>query len=314
MKIAVIIPSYKVTKHIQAVIADVPESVNSIYIVDDCCPDNSGDFVKTNISDSRVHVIYNEKNLGVGGATLNGMSKAVEAGHDILIKVDGDGQISPKLIPKIIQPIIKGKCDFVKGNRFFNPQDLTQMPMARLLGNSFLSLLTKLTSGYWKVSDPTNGFFAIHHSSFKLLNLDKLSKRYFFETDLLYRLSLQRSVVSEIPMKAVYGDEVSNMNIFLIALEFPLKHLKRIFKRIIYQYVLRDFNIATLTLVKGLALLIFGFVFGSIHWMKSIASGVPASSGTVMIAALSIILGLQLFMFFLQYDIQNGPEQPIQKL
>ena len=115
-------------------------------------------------------------------------------------------------------------------------------------------------------------------------------------------------------MKAIYADEKSNMSLIKVALEFPFKHLKRIIKRVIYQYILRDFNIATLTLVKGLLLLSFGIVFGGYHWLKSLTTGVIASSGTVMIAALSIILGLQLFMFFLQYDIQNTPTDPIQNL
>ena len=314
MKIAVIIPSYRVTKHIQKVIDETPSCVKKIYVVDDNCPDHSGKFVEKNISDPRVKVLYHDKNQGVGGATLTGMLQAQEDHFDIFVKVDGDGQIPPILIPGLVSPIEDKKADFVKGNRFFNPQDLNQMPLARLLGNSFLSLLTKLTSGYWKVSDPTNGFIAIHKSSFAILNPNKLSKRYFFETDLLYRLSLQRSVIKEIPMKAIYADEKSNMSLIKVALEFPFKHLKRIIKRVIYQYILRDFNIATLTLVKGLLLLSFGIVFGGYHWLKSLTTGVIASSGTVMIAALSIILGLQLFMFFLQYDIQNTPTDPIQNL
>jgi glycosyltransferase involved in cell wall biosynthesis len=309
--VCVVIPCYKTRERILPVIQKIGPEVAAIFVVDDACPDQTGTYVEQFCSDPRVRVIFHEKNTGVGGAFITGMKVAIERGAEIVVKLDGDGQMDPGLISSLIRPIIHQKADFAKGNRFFRLESLQGMPRMRLIGNAALSFFSKLSSGYWSVMDPTNGFLAIHAKVAKELPWEKIARRYFFESDLLFRLSTIRAVVTDIPMKAVYGGEKSNLKVGRALFEFLGRHLTRIFKRIFYLYILRDFNAASLMLLTGLPLSAFGVCFGLYHWYKGVATLVFASSGTVMLAAMPVILGGQLLLSALQYDIGNEPRKPI---
>ncbi len=313
MRVGVVVPCFKVTKHVLKVLEQIGPEVHKIYAVDDCCPENSGDLIERESRDSRVVVLRHAKNLGVGGAVMSGYSAGLKDGMDVMVKLDGDGQMDPAILKNFLQPILAGDADYVKGNRFFSVAEVRSMPSVRLFGNAALSIMTKLSSGYWKLFDPTNGYTAIHSRALMALYPETLSKRYFFETDMLIRLGEIRAVVVDIPMKPVYADETSGLRIRAILGEFIFKHIAATFRRIGYSYFLRDFNVASLALLVGLPLLIFGVLYGAVSWMSSIQSGSPATSGTVMIAALSIILGFQLLMFFLSYDVSLEPKQPLQK-
>lgn len=314
MKIAVVIPSYKVTKHILDVISSIGKEVDTIYVVDDKCPHNSGQFVLDNNTDDRVKVLFNEFNKGVGGAVIHGYKQGLKDQVDIFVKVDGDGQMDPELIPDLIFPILNGDADYSKGNRFFYHRELmSEMPGLRLFGNSMLSFVNKLVSGYWDIMDPTNGFTAIHAKVLHLIDLDKLEERYFFESDMLFRLGVANAVVSDMPMKSKYEDEESNLNIKRVLFTFPRKYIVRFMKRIIFQYLIRDFNVGTISLISSIFLLSFGIVLGGINWVESVKSGVTASSGTVMLSGLPIILGLQFLLFWINYDVQSVPRIPLQK-
>jgi len=312
MKVAVVIPSYKVKKHILALIPEIGSEISKIYVVDDKCPENSGLFVQENCHDPRVEVLFNEKNMGVGGAVKTGYKKALLDDIEIIVKLDGDGQMNPKLIPALIKKIEQGKADYVKGNRFYNIDTLMTMPKLRLFGNSMLSFINKFVNGYWNIMDPTNGFTAIHLSALKQLPLDKIENRYFFESDMLFRLGVARAVVADMSMDAKYADEVSNLSIRKVLFEFPPKYFVRFFKRIFYSYFLRDFNAASVELILGFVFLIFGFSIGSFYWAQSIKTGISATSGTVMLAALPIILGMQLLLSALNFDMKNLPKEPLQ--
>ena len=311
--IAVVIPCYKVTDHIEKVIASIPACVKSIYVIDDSCPDGSGDHVRKTVKDQRVIILKHEVNQGVGGAVVTGYKKALEDKVDIVVKIDGDGQMNPELIPDFIAPIIDGRADYTKGNRFYRVEDVVDMPFMRVFGNSMLSFLTKLSSGYWSLFDPTNGYTAIHRKALGALPLDKLSKNYFFESDMLFRLNTIRAVVYDLPMKAIYEDETSNLKISKILFPFLRGHIKNFSKRVFYNYFLRDFSLASIELLLGVPLLIFGIVFGVVQWFSSLSSGVEASAGTVMLSALPIILGMQFILSFLQYDIYATPREPLKK-
>lgn len=309
-KIAVLIPSYKVVAHILGVIADIGPEVDRIYVVDDCCPDHSGAYVEQHCTDPRVVVLRNPQNQGVGGAVMTGYKAAIEENMDVIVKIDGDGQMDPALIMNFINPILAGEADYTKGNRFFDLEEIRAMPRVRLFGNAVLSFMTKFSSGYWDLFDPTNGYTAIHRDVAKHLPLDKISRRYFFETDILFRLNTLRAVVVDIPMHAKYGDEVSNLKVSKVVGEFFVKHVRNFGKRIFYNYYLRDMSLASIELPVGLTLLLSGSVFGISHWISSIYTGVPNSAGTVMLSALPIILGIQLILAFLGQDIASVPRRP----
>ncbi|NJR20216.1 MAG: glycosyltransferase family 2 protein, partial [Hyphomonadaceae bacterium] len=302
--IAVVIPSYRVCAHILRVLERIGPEVGLIYVVDDACPDKSGDFVKDNASDPRLKIIYNAVNLGVGGATMVGMQQAAHDGAQIIVKIDGDGQMDPALIPSFAGVILSGEADYAKGNRFFEPEGLAAMPMSRLIGNAGLSFLSKLSSGYWHTFDPTNGYVAIHSSLISLLPLEKISKRYFFESDLLFRLNILSARVVDVPMHAHYADELSHMKPMVEIPRFALAHLNNFGKRILYNYILRGFSIASIELFLGMVLLTFGILYGAFNW----GLDTPATAGTVMIAALPINSRCaNLMLAFLNYDIHSTP-------
>lgn len=311
--IAVVVPCYRVRDSILQVVKDGLDHAEAVYCVDDACPDESGKLVASEFDDDRVRVIFAEKNGGVGSAMKTGYKAALDDGFDIMVKLDGDGQMDASLIPLFTAPIARGDADYCKGNRFHELEYLAGMPALRLFGNSVLSLMTKVSSGYWKLLDPTNGYTAIHASVLKLLPLEKIHNRYFFESDMLFRLNIVRAVIRDIPMRAHYGDEESSLQIKHQLLPFSLGHIRNFFKRTFYTYFLRDFNIATLQLLAGLALGLFGLVFGMSAWSESIQSGIEASAGTVMLAGMPTIIAVQFLLSFLNYDIQNVPTHPLSR-
>jgi glycosyltransferase involved in cell wall biosynthesis len=312
LSIAVVVPAFKVVAHIHDVVNTVPGFVSRVYVVDDACPEGSGRVVE-GMADPRVTVVYNGRNRGVGGAVMAGYAAALEDGHDIIVKIDGDGQMDPDRMLDMIAPIADGEADYTKGNRFYDLTYIGNMPRVRIVGNALLSFLAKASTGYWDNLDPTNGYTAIHADALRRLEVHKISERYFFETDILFRLNLARAVVVDVPIDARYGDEVSNLRISRIVGEFAYKHTRNAFKRVFYNYFLRDFTIASVELVAGSLLVLLGTAFGLASWAQSFVSGTTTPAGTVMLAALPIMLGLQLLLAFLAYDIARVPKRPISR-
>ena len=308
MKFAVVIPSYKVSKHILDVINNIPEFVNHIIVVDDKCPQNSGNIAVTS-NDKRVVVCYHEVNQGVGGAVVTGYKKALELNSDIVIKVDGDGQMDVAYMQKLIQPIVDEKADYTKGNRFTDFKALRQMPKIRLFGNSGLSFLVKASSGYWNMMDPTNGYTAINKHALEELDLDNLSKRYFFESDMLINLNIENAVVTDVDIPAKYGDEESSLSITKTLFGFPPKLFKGLCKRIFLKYFIYDFNMLSLYLVLGLPMILFGMSWGGFKWIEAIITNVETTTGTVMLSVLPIILGTQFLLQAIQIDMSNVPKK-----
>lgn len=306
-KIYTVIPCYKVKQHVLSVIGRIGPEVSKIIVVDDNCPEYTGKFVEQNCCDPRVIVLYNKVNLGVGGAVLAGYRVAISEEADVIVKIDGDGQMDPSLLPLFVHPILSGSADYTKGNRFYNLESLTSMPKMRLFGNAVLSFMTKFSSGYWNIFDPTNGYTAIHSEVAAQLPFEKVSKRYFFETDILFRLNTLRAVVVDIPMNSNYADEISNLKIHKVMGEFLIKNLNNFSKRIFYNYYLRDMSIASIELPLGALLFFFGVLYGCYKWIFANNSGLPTPPGTVMLCALPALMGLQLILAFFSYDINSVP-------
>ena len=309
--IAIVVPCYKERDQIIDVLSNIGPIARWIFVVDDACPDNTGDFVEANINDPRVVVSRNKKNMGVGGTTLAGYRQAINAGADIIVKLDGDGQMDPALIPQIIAPIQAGQADYSKGNRLHRADAARGMPFIRLFGNIALTFMSKVSSGYWTIMDPTNGFTAIHARVAKELVDQDIANGYFFESDLLFRLGGLNALVQDVPMQAKYGDEESSLSIRRVFLSFLTGHICNAYRRIFDTYFIRDPGITTLELVFGKLLLLFGIVFGSYHWWRSVETGIPATAGTVILAAVPVILGVQFILAFISSDIRRVPTTPI---
>lgn len=308
-RIAVIIPAYRSKLTILDVIEQIPEFVDLIVVVDDACPESTGRHVEANVQDQRVRVLHLQNNQGVGGATMEGFREALEERIDIFVKIDSDGQMNPLDITRVIAPIRSLKADYAKGNRFNSPEDLQEMPKIRVFGNAMLSLMSKFSTGYWSVNDPTNGFIAISRGALESIDLDKIRKRWFFESDLLFRLAIVRAKVIDVPIRARYGGEKSNLQISKVLGEFFLGHVVNFHKRIFYSYYIREWSIVSFELPASIILSLVGVALGVNFWVQGSETGDGATSGQVMLSVLPIILGFQLLLSALSFDVSNEPKQ-----
>ena len=307
--VAVVIPAYRAARTIENVIAGVPSFVRHIVVVDDGSPDETADVVRR-AGDPRVELVAHETNQGVGGAVMTAYQRAVQLGAEIIAKMDADGQMDPDYLLQLITPIVLGEADYTKGNRFLHERELRAMPGRRRFGNSGLSFMTKLASGYWSVFDPTNGYTAIHASLVPLLATASVAKRFFFESSMLLNLSLLRAVVRDVYIPARYANG-SHLSESRAAVQFPFQLFRGFLRRVRLEYFVRDFTAVSLYLVAGLLLTIFGVTWGVWHWAASSQANTPATTGTVMIAVLPVIVGVQLLLQALTLDIQSVPTDPI---
>ena len=308
--ICVVIPLYKARDHIADVLRNIPGFVKTIVVVDDCSPDDSYECARM-VGDMRVQFVRHSQNQGVGAAVLSGYKKAIELGAEIIVKMDSDGQMDPAYLLPLIMPIIVGEADYTKGNRFLHSRQLKVMPIGRQIGNIGLSFLTKLASGYWNVFDPTNGYTAIHASIATSIDPDSIDRRYFFETSMFLELGLLRAVVRDVYIPARYRDEASNLSEWHSLFHFPGRLLRGFARRLWVHYFLRDFSLVSVYLLSGFALLGFGSIFGAYHWWRSYQLQVATQTGTIMLAVLPIILGVQLLLQAVALDVQMVPNRVI---
>jgi glycosyltransferase involved in cell wall biosynthesis len=309
--IAVVVPCYRARDRILDVLRGIGEECDRIFVVDDACPQGTGKLVEQECGDPRVRVLFNPAHQGSGGATLTGYRQAMAEGAEILVRLEPDGQMDPRLIPKLVTPLRTGAADYAKGNRFYDLDALRRMPRLRLVGNAIRSFASKLSTGYWNLIDPTNGFTALHARLAERIPLDKVSHGWFFESDLLFRLNVLRAVVVDVPMAAQYGDARGNsLSVRDVVFDFARKHARNTLKRIGYNYLLRNFSVASVEVLLGPLLLLFGVGFGALRWALSIARNEPASAGAVMLAALPVV-GMQLLLAFLGHDIEDVPRDPV---
>jgi glycosyltransferase involved in cell wall biosynthesis len=308
-RIIVVIPAFQAEKQITDVLRGIPKFVSAIVVIDDCSPDHTSELV-TGCDDSRIHLVRHERNQGVGGAVLTGYRKALELGAEIIVKMDSDDQMDPAYLIPLIAPILAGQADYTKGNRFLHADKLKSMPIIRRVGNAGLSFLTKAASGYWNIFDPTNGYTAIHATIISLLNTSRMHKRYFFESSVLIELGMIRAVARDVLIPARYHNEESSLSEWKAFFEFPPRLLAGFLRRLLIQYFLRDFSIFSMLLLSGVMFSSFGLVFGLYHWYISSITNTIASTGTVMIAVLPLILGSQLLIQAMIVDMQNIPIEP----
>ena len=310
--IAVVIPCYRVEREIDGVIASLPGFVSHIICVEDASPDETAQVIAQLAKvDRRVILIRHERNQGVGGAVVTGLRKALELQAEVVVKMDGDGQMDPAYLPGLLAPILQGQADYTKGNRFRDFQALQKMPVIRRIGNMGLAFLTKAATGYWNLFDPTNGFVAIHGRVLEQLPLARMDRTYFFETSMLAHLYLLGAVVKDVPMPARYGGETSSLSVRRSLIEFPLKLLRTFIRRLILKNLIYDFSMASIYILAGLPLLLFGLIFGINRWAFYSSLNVPAPTGTVMLPTLSVLLGIQFLIAAIEIDLRSVPKDPL---
>ena len=304
LNIAIAIPCYKVAQHLQNVVAGIPDFVDHILLVDDCSPDSTPALIDSLASSHpRITPLHHDMNCGVGGAMKTAFRKAMEIGVDVVVKLDGDGQMDPTYIAPLVEALTD--ADFAKGNRLFDRQMLKRMPAARRMGNMGIGFMVKTASGYWNISDPVNGFFAIRSSTLRQMDFARIADRFFFESSMLIEMHYTGARIHEVSMPAIYGNEKSNLSIGKTLISFPPKLIAAWLRRLHLSYFVFDFNICSLYLLVGLPSFLFGLIFGICQWVHYASLDLPAPTGTIMVAVLPFILGFQMLLAAAQYDISS---------
>ncbi len=304
--VVVVVPAYRVEREIGTLLARMPAYVDRVLVVDDASPDRTSEAVRS-VQDRRVTLLRHARNMGVGGAMATGFRAALDAGADLIVKCDGDGQMEPQDMKELLVPLLENRAEYAKGCRFHHPRELDSMPKVRLVGNIGLTFLTKLASGYWHVLDPQNGFLAIGAPTLRRLRLERLARGYFFENDMLLRLNTLGARVADVPLPSRYGEESSSLKPGSVALEFPFRLIAGLFRRVFWRYVFYDVSPVAVFVLFGLILFLFGAFFGAYHWIVNALYHRATPTGTVILAAVPFILGFQLLLQALVLDIENSP-------
>ena len=310
-KISIVIPAFNIGENIIFLLDSIPEYVDKIYLVDDCCPLGTGDFAKkSKFYPNKISIIFNKKNLGVGGAVKNGYSECLKDNSDIIVKIDGDNQMSPSEINKIVEPLLSNNFDYSKGNRFLNSHQIDNYPTVRFYGNIFLSFMSKLSSGYWDIYDPINGFTAIDSKILKKLNLDEIDNGYYFESDMLYNLYILRGKVKDVPIKIKYfKNQIQNMNLIKESFNFFFKNLLRTFSRVNKSYFQNNFSIGSFFASSFIITLLFTIFYGGYNYIHYSMIDKFAPTGVVLISSIFFLIMFLSLMIFLIIDNFNNPNK-----
>lgn len=310
--VVAVIPAFNVEAVIGGVLREIPSMVSAVIVVDDGSADDTAAVVSGHAKDDpRIQLIRHERNRGVGAAMVTGYRRALELDADIVVKIDGDGQMPLALLPKLIAPLLSGRADYVKGNRFRDFQAIRKMPPLRRFGNLVLSFLAKAATGYWDCFDPNNGFVAIRADVLVQLPLHKIDPTYYFEISMLSHLYLLGAVVDEEPMPARYEGEPSSLSIPRVVAGFPGRLMASAVRRLFVKSFLYDFSLQSLQIALGLPLLLAGLLYGGYHWIWYATRQIAAPTGTVVLSALLIILGFQLLLSAITLDLESVPRNPI---
>jgi len=304
MCIAVVVPAHNEELLVGTVVTSAPAFVDHVIVVDDASIDATSTAAVA-VPDARVEVHRLPENQGVGGAIVFGHKRALELGCDVSVVMAGDAQMDPAYLTQLIDPIADGEAGFTKANRFYGEGSFEGMPRHRVVGNIGLSFLTKAASGYWGLFDPQNGYTAIHRTALERLQLDRLAKRYEFENDLLIKLNVLRVPARDVPIPAVYGTEVSGLNVGRVAPRLLVMLWRGFWHRMWWKYVLQSFSAVALMFFTGLFLVAIGIGFSIFTLVNTLGPPI-ASPGTVLLAVAPLLSGLHFLVSAMQLDIQEG--------
>ena len=282
--IAAIIPCYNEETQIKKVIDSMPNYVDSLVIINDASLDKTSDIINQSIEkNSKIELIEHKKNQGVGGAIASGYKWAINKNIDIAVVMAGDAQMDPNDLQDILDPVANDEADYSKGNRLFSGQVYKIMPKIRYIGNSILSLLTKIASGYWQIADSQNGYTAINKKALTTINWDKMYKRFGQPNDLLVMLNIYNFRVKDVHINPVYDiGEKSGIKIHRVIFTISWLLLKRFFWRIKEKYIIRDFHpliffyffgilFFIITLMLAIRLIMITYITGIIPQMNALA-------------------------------------------
>jgi glycosyltransferase involved in cell wall biosynthesis len=304
--VAVVVPAYNEEALVGSTVSGIPAFVDRIIVVDDGSKDETA--VRAQTADKRVEVIPHERNQGVGAAIVTGYRRAIAIGVDVTCVMAADGQMDPDDLETLVRAIAIDETDYAKANRLFTGQAWQLIPRTRYLGNAALSFMTKIASGYWHVADSQSGYTAVNLATLKLLDLDRIYRRYGFPNDLLVHLNVFNRRVRDYPSRPIYGvGERSGIRLRHVVPKISWLLLKGFFWRMGQKYVIRDFHPLILFYMLGIFLFAGGLLLGVAEVVLRIA-GNPITSATIVLVALLVISGLQLLLFAMWFDMESNKD------
>jgi glycosyltransferase involved in cell wall biosynthesis len=309
-RVAVVVPAYNEERQIEGVLATMPDFVDRIFVVDDCSADSTSQVTKhwARRRGHRVELIRHEARGGVGKAICTGYKAALKDGMEVVAVMAGDGQMDPKELPMILEPVADGKADYSKGNRLTSGVAWEKTPRVRYLGNAFLSLLTKIASGYWHVADTQSGYTAISAEALRSINLDDVYPSYGYPNDMLVRLNVRNFRVADVHITPRYGiGERSSMKVWKVIPTVSFLLFRGFLYRMFEKYVIRDFHPLVFFYALGFLLVAVGFLLGLVETIAKLTRGDVAIATVVLVALLSIS-GLQLLLFAMWFDMEYNKE------
>jgi len=304
LSVAVVVPAHNEEALIGQTLTTMPSLVDRIFVIDDASTDRTAEVARA-IGDPRVEVIRHEKNTGVGGAILTGHRRALQEEVDVSVVMAGDAQMDPDYLPQLLDPIADGTAEFTKANRFYARSSTGDMPKHRIFGNVVLSMMTKFSSGYYHLFDPQNGYTAIHRNALQRLDLDAISADYSFENSLLIHLNVLRVPARDVPIPAIYGEEISGIRLHRVVPMLLGTLFRGFWWRIWHKYVFPSLAPFAILFFGGLFLLLVGVVAVTIITVLAF-EGVTATAATVMLGVAPLLASIQLLVNALIIDMQES--------
>jgi glycosyltransferase involved in cell wall biosynthesis len=305
-KVAVVVPAFNEEGLVGSTVSTIPSFVDKIYVVDDGSTDATVERAKG--ADERVEVIKHEKNEGVGAAIVTGYRRSAADENDITCVMAADGQMDPDDLEMLVRAVASNECDYAKANRLFTGQAWQLIPKTRYLGNAVLSFLTKIASGYWHVADSQSGYTAVNLETIRMVDLERVYRRYGFPNDLLVHLNVWNRRVRDYPSRPIYGvGERSGIRLRKVIPRISWLLLKGFFWRMGQKYVIRDFHPLILFYMLGILLFGVGILLGIVEVVLRFA-GNPITSATIVLVALLVISGLQLLLFAMWFDMESNKD------
>jgi glycosyltransferase involved in cell wall biosynthesis len=306
-RVAVVVPAHDEEKLIAETIRSIPDFVDRVIVVDDRSRDGTVEVVR-GLGDPRVEVLEHERNLGVGAAILTGYRQAIEERIDVTAVMAADAQMDPADLETLCGPVARGEVDYAKANRLFTGQAWEVIPRYRYLGNAFLSLMTKIASGYWHVADSQSGYTAISLEMLELLDLDRIYPRYGFPNDMLVHLNVWNGRVRDYPSRPIYGvGERSGIRLRRVVPGISWLLFKGFWWRMWQKYVIRDFHPLVFFYLLGIVMTVLGLGLGIAEIVLRI-EGNQITAATVVLVALLLIFGSQFSLFAMWFDMESNKD------
>jgi glycosyltransferase involved in cell wall biosynthesis len=306
--IAVVVPAHDEETLIGRTLGTMPDLVDRVVVVDDASSDataeRAGELAAA--SGGRIVVLRHERNQGVGGAIATGYEWVRDNGYDVAVVMAGDAQMDPADLPALLDPVVAGRVDYAKGNRLFTGEAWKVIPRVRYLGNSMLSLLTKIASGYWQVADSQCGYTAISRRALEIVDWRRTYRRYGQPNDLLVRLNVYDFAVADVPVRPVYGiGERSGVKPLRMIPRLALLLARLFVFRMVQKYVIRDFHPLVFFYALGALLTLPGVGLG-LYLLAYRAFTGPVAATSALFAMFMVVSGLQLVLFAMWFDMDHN--------